>query len=248
MNPIPSPGPSAAQMLFGFAVAAALLGLRRVRRVRPAVRAVPAVHLPAHRDARRSAWSACWRRCTTRAARGGRIAWGLLAFLAAGIGAAIAGRHVWLQHLPPDQVPACGPSLDYMLESMPSWLDVVKKVLRARANAPKVDWTFLGLSMPEWTLLCFVLLAARRAGRGFQAPTSRRSAVRQPCHDGLPHALQNPSHESTSTDRPLQTVSVPEGWSPASWRALRRQRSSRPIRMRPRSPACSTSCACCRRW
>ena len=97
--------------------------------------------------------------------RGGRMAWGLLAFLAAGIGAAIAGRHVWLQHLPPDQVPACGPGLDYMLESMPSWLDVVKKVLQGSGECAEVNWTFLGFSMPEWTLLCFVLLGDRRAGR-----------------------------------------------------------------------------------
>lgn len=91
--------------------------------------------------------------------RAGRMAWGLLASVAAGIGVAIAGRHVWLQHLPPDQVPACGPSLDYMLESMPGWMDVVKKVMQGSGECAEVNWTFLGFSMPEWTLLCFVLLA-----------------------------------------------------------------------------------------
>ena len=40
-----------------------------------------------------------------------------LAQLAPGtLGAGIAGRHVWLQNLPADQVPACGPGLSYMLE------------------------------------------------------------------------------------------------------------------------------------
>ena len=89
---------------------------------------------------------------------GGRGAWGVLALLAAGAGIAIAGRHVWLTHLPADQVPACGPGLDYMLEAMP--LDgVVRQVLNASGECAKVDWTFLGLSMPAWSLLWFILLA-----------------------------------------------------------------------------------------
>jgi disulfide bond formation protein DsbB len=100
--------------------------------------------------------------------RGGRMAWGLLAFLAAAIGAAIAARHVWLQHLPPDQVPACGPTLDYMLQSMPSWLDVVKKVLAGSGECAEVNWTLLGFSMPEWTLLVFVLLAVGALVAGFK--------------------------------------------------------------------------------
>ncbi|MEO5736261.1 MAG: disulfide bond formation protein B, partial [Variovorax sp.] len=108
--------------------------------------------------------------------RGGRMAWGLLAFAAAAVGAAIAGRHVWLQHLPPDQVPACGPTLAYMVDSMPSWLAVVKKVLSGSGECAEVNWTLFGFSMPEWTLLCFVLLATgalvagfRRAGRASAA-------------------------------------------------------------------------------
>lgn len=98
----------------------------------------------------------------------GRRVYGLLAFLAAGTGAGIAARHVWLQHLPPDQVPACGPGLSYMVESLPSYLDVVKKVLQGSGECAKVDWTFLGFSMPEWTLLCFVLLAAGALAAGFR--------------------------------------------------------------------------------
>src|SRR5258705_6670453 len=50
-----------------------------------------------------------------------------LVLVFAGAGAAFAGRQVWLQSLPKDQVPACGPGLSYMMESMP-YLDVVKKV------------------------------------------------------------------------------------------------------------------------
>jgi disulfide bond formation protein DsbB len=100
--------------------------------------------------------------------RAGRMVWGLLAFVAAAIGVAIAGRHVWLQHLPPDRVPACGPGLSYMVESMPSWLDVVKKVLAGSGECAEVNWTFLGFSMPEWTLLCFVLFAIGALVAGFR--------------------------------------------------------------------------------
>jgi disulfide bond formation protein DsbB len=98
----------------------------------------------------------------------GRRAWGLLAFLAAAVGAGIAARHVWLQHLPKDLVPACGPGLNYMLESMPSYLDVVKKVLAGSGECAEVNWTFLGFSMPEWTLLCFVLLGIGALVAGFK--------------------------------------------------------------------------------
>jgi disulfide bond formation protein DsbB len=98
----------------------------------------------------------------------GRRIWGLLAFIPAAIGAAIAGRHVWLQHLPPDQVPACGPGLKFMLESMPSYLSVIKKVLAGSGECAEVNWTFAGFSMPEWTLLCFVLLGIGALVAGFR--------------------------------------------------------------------------------
>src|SRR5262249_4933274 len=34
-------------------------------------------------------------------------------------GLSVAGRHVWLEHLPKDQVPSCGPGLDFILDSFP---------------------------------------------------------------------------------------------------------------------------------
>lgn len=87
-----------------------------------------------------------------------RRGYGALALLAAAGGAAIAGRHVWLQSLPKDQVPACGPGLDYMLESMPV-AGVLRKVLTGSGECANVDWSLLGLSMPAWSLIWFVLLA-----------------------------------------------------------------------------------------
>lgn len=88
----------------------------------------------------------------------GRRGYGVLALLSSLAGIAVAGNHVRLQHLPPDQVPACGPGLDYMLEAMPI-SGVIRKVMTGSGECANVDWTFLGLSMPAWSLICFVLLA-----------------------------------------------------------------------------------------
>lgn len=100
-------------------------------------------------------------------AAGGRSTYGVLSLLAAGLGISIAGRHVWLQHLPADQVPACGPDLSFMMEAFPL-SDVLRKVFTGSGECARVDWTFLGLSMPEWSLICFVVLALWALQAGFR--------------------------------------------------------------------------------
>ncbi|MEQ8233844.1 MAG: disulfide bond formation protein B [Gammaproteobacteria bacterium] len=87
----------------------------------------------------------------------GRYVYGGLTALIALTGAGIAARQVWLQHLPEDRVPACGPGLEYMLEMYPL-AEVVQKALRGSGDCALVDWTFLGLSIAEWSLGCFVVL------------------------------------------------------------------------------------------
>jgi len=79
----------------------------------------------------------------------------LLTTVSAGFGTWIADHHVWLQHLPKDQVPACGPSLDYLVETLP-FNELVTTVLRGSGSCADVSWLFLGLSMPEWTRIIFV--------------------------------------------------------------------------------------------
>ena len=74
------------------------------------------------------------------------------------MGASISTRHVWLQHLPPDEVPECGPGLDYMLQNFPLF-DTLKLMLSGTGDCAKVDWTLLGFSMPAWTLVAFLMLA-----------------------------------------------------------------------------------------
>lgn len=88
----------------------------------------------------------------------GRAVYAALAALAAGAGAAVAGRHVWLQSLPADQVPACGPGLEYLLDALP-WREVLATILRGDAACAVIDASFLGLSLPAWTLVAFAGLA-----------------------------------------------------------------------------------------
>ena len=64
-----------------------------------------------------------------------------------------------LQHLPADEVPSCGPGLDYWMDTFP-FQEVVQKVLRGSGECAKVDWMMFGLSLPEWTLMMFVGLTS----------------------------------------------------------------------------------------
>ena len=70
-------------------------------------------------------------------------------------GALIAGRQVWLQHLPPELVPECGPGLDYMLNVFP-FADAIKMVLTGSGECAEVKWRFVSLSIPEWSLFFFI--------------------------------------------------------------------------------------------
>jgi disulfide bond formation protein DsbB len=86
-----------------------------------------------------------------------RVYAGLCA-LCAIAGGAVAARHVWLQNLPEDQVPACGPSLEYMLETLP-FSETISLVLMGDGNCAATMWTFMGLSIPEQTLILFAVVA-----------------------------------------------------------------------------------------
>ncbi|AXK72518.1 disulfide bond formation protein B [Lysobacter sp. TY2-98] len=89
---------------------------------------------------------------------GGRRAWGVLALIPALAGIGVAGRHVWIQHLPPDQIPSCGPPFAFLRETLP-FIKLIRKVLTGDGQCAKIEWTFLGQSMPVWTLVCLVVLA-----------------------------------------------------------------------------------------
>lgn len=90
--------------------------------------------------------------------RTGQIVYALLGLLFALGGSGVAARHVWLQHLPPDKVPACGPDLFFMLENLPLGR-TLQKLFEGSGQCAEVKWRFLGMSIPEWSLACFGALA-----------------------------------------------------------------------------------------
>lgn len=87
--------------------------------------------------------------------RGWAVYGGLLSFFSL-LGGGVAAWQVHLQHLPPDQVPECGPGLDYMLEAMPL-TKILPMIFKGSGECAEVTWTFLNLSIAQWALGWFVL-------------------------------------------------------------------------------------------
>ncbi|MGH8467757.1 MAG: disulfide bond formation protein B [Gammaproteobacteria bacterium] len=77
--------------------------------------------------------------------------------LSALAGGGVAGRQVWLQRLPPDQVPQCGPGFDYLMDTYPM-LEALAKILRGSGECAEIGWSFLSLSIAEWALGLFIVL------------------------------------------------------------------------------------------
>lgn len=66
----------------------------------------------------------------------------------------VAARQIWLQHLPPDQVPSCGPGLNYLVDVLPM-KEVLAEVLSGSGECAKIDWTFLGQPLSVWGCVFF---------------------------------------------------------------------------------------------
>ena len=90
--------------------------------------------------------------------RAGLRAYALGGMLFSVVGGAFSTRHVWLQSLPADQVPACGPSIDYILDTFPL-MEALEVLLRGNGSCSEITWSFLGLSIPGWTLVAFAGMA-----------------------------------------------------------------------------------------
>lgn len=89
--------------------------------------------------------------------RAGRWVYAALVSIAGIVGIGISWRHLWLQSLPPDQVPSCGPGLSYMLDAFPL-MQTIKMVFTGSGECAAVNWSFLGLAMPAWALIAYVIL------------------------------------------------------------------------------------------
>ena len=107
-----------------------------------------------------------------RAGRIGAAMHGAVSFLIAATGASVATRHVWLQHTPESKRPACGPGFDFLMDTFGPF-DAVRRIFRGSGECGAVDWTFLGLSIPEWTLGAFVVLGVYALILGFRREARR---------------------------------------------------------------------------
>ncbi|MCW3149510.1 disulfide bond formation protein B [Stutzerimonas stutzeri] len=88
----------------------------------------------------------------------GRRVYAALALFFAVAGGATASRQIWLQSVPADELPSCLPSLEYMMEALP-FQEIARLVLHGTAECAEVSWTLLGMSIPEWSLLAFIVMA-----------------------------------------------------------------------------------------
>ena len=86
--------------------------------------------------------------------------WGiypLLSMASATIGGGFSIRQLYLQSLPADKVPACGPDITYMIDAFPL-KDVLAAMTRGTGDCATVTWQFLGVSIPGWALAGFVVI------------------------------------------------------------------------------------------
>lgn len=95
----------------------------------------------------------------------------LLIALVALIGAYLAGKQVWLAHLPADQVPTCGASMKYLFQILPAH-KAIQVALQGSGSCAKVTWRLLGFSMPSWSLLLFILLGTLAIWQAFRVKKS----------------------------------------------------------------------------
>jgi disulfide bond formation protein DsbB len=92
----------------------------------------------------------------------GRWGLGLGVLVVAGFGAFVAARQSWLQWYPPEVV-TCGRDFYGMVEAFPL-KRAIPMIFKGSGDCTAIDWTFLGLTIANWSFLNFVLLAVVALG------------------------------------------------------------------------------------
>ena len=107
---------------------------------------------------------------TLSSKKGVLVSGSVLMLLASGFGAFVAARQSWLQWYPPE-VASCGRDFYGMIETFPL-KRAIPMIFKGSGDCTKIDWTFLGLSIANWSFFSFVVialvalvLAVRQAGR-----------------------------------------------------------------------------------
>jgi disulfide bond formation protein DsbB len=106
----------------------------------------------------------------------GKRIYGALLLLLSLTGIGIAGRHVWLQSQPSGMATDCGPGLDYMLETFPL-TSALPMIFKGSGDCSEIAWRFLGLSIPAWALVWFVIFAIAAS---FTLAARRRTLFESP--------------------------------------------------------------------
>ena len=81
-----------------------------------------------------------------------------LSLLSAVTGAYFSAKQLWLQSLPEENIPSCGPPVEYLFDAFPM-SEVLTMLVRGDGNCAKVQWEFLYISMPGWVLISFIILS-----------------------------------------------------------------------------------------
>ena len=87
----------------------------------------------------------------------GRYSYAVLILLAAGSGVGVAGWHVWIQNLPADEVPSCGPGFGYIMDTF-NFGEALGMIFTGSGECASIDWAFLGLSMPTWVIISLFVI------------------------------------------------------------------------------------------
>lgn len=82
---------------------------------------------------------------------GGRV-YATLILIVAGCGVGVAGWHVYLQNLPADKVPGCGPGFEYIMSNF-ALFDALGLIFKGSGECADVVWRLFGLSMPTWVII-----------------------------------------------------------------------------------------------
>lgn len=177
MNPNPFRWPFRAQFLFGAVACAALLAYALFEQFQMGIEPCPKCIF------QRVAFLAMGIFFLAGAIHGpravGRRVYAILVAIAAATGVVVAVRHLIVQFTPQDPLMGgCGPGLNYLLDSFPV-AEAIKKAFMATGDCGEIGWTFLGLTMPAWTLIWYVLLGAGALWAGFhQRKEGGRFALR----------------------------------------------------------------------
>lgn len=82
---------------------------------------------------------------------------GVLQFVIAAVGAGIALRHIWIQRHPDEVMSECGAGFNYLFERFPLQ-KALQLIFQGTGECSVIDWTLFGFTIPELSLLAFVLL------------------------------------------------------------------------------------------